>query len=135
MYGTLLAPIAISGLIFTGTLALTSAAAETQRTPILKSELQGERGLEATIYKVEAEPGWETERHIHPGHVFVYVTEGAIEIDVEGEEPKTVSAGEAVYELPDKPMVGRTASAEEGASLIVFQVGPVGEPLTVAQPQ
>jgi hypothetical protein len=64
MYGTLLAPIAISGLIFTGTLALTSAAAETQRTPILKSELQGERGLEATIYKVEAEPGWETERHM-----------------------------------------------------------------------
>lgn len=73
--------------------------------------------------------------HIHPGHVFVYVTEGAIEIAVEGEEPRTISAGEAVYELPDKPMIGRTAGTEEGAKFIVFQVGQSGEPLMVAQPR
>jgi quercetin dioxygenase-like cupin family protein len=113
----------------------TSAAAEAETTQVLKTELQGEKGMEANIVRFEVEPGWETERHIHPGHVFVYVTEGAIEIDVEGQEPVTVSAGEAVYELPDMPMVGRTAGAEEGAKFIVFQVGPSGEPLMVAQPQ
>ncbi|WEX08655.1 cupin domain-containing protein [Chelativorans sp. AA-79] len=79
-------------------------------------------------------PGWETQRHIHPGHVFVYVTEGTIDVDVEGEDLRTVSAGEAFYELPDKPMVARTASADEGARFIVFQVGPTGQPIMLPHP-
>ena len=119
----------------TGLLAGTALAAHAETTPILKTELEGEQGREANIVRFDVEPGWETERHIHPGHVFVYVTEGSIEINVEGQEPKTVSANEAFYELPDKPMVARTASTTEGASFIVFQVGPTGEPLMVAQPE
>lgn len=130
-----IAACAASGLLAAMAVVPTSAAAEAETTQVLKTELQGEKGMEANIVRFEVEPGWETERHIHPGHVFVYVTEGAIEIDVEGQEPVTVSAGEAVYELPDMPMVGRTAGAEEGAKFIVFQVGPSGEPLMVAQPQ
>lgn len=91
--------------------------------------------MEANVVRFEVEPGWETARHIHPGHVFVYVTEGAIEIAVEGLEPQTVSAGEAIYELPDRPMVGRNVSTTEGAKFMVFQVGPVGEPIMVSQPE
>ncbi len=124
-----------SGLVGAGAFAPTSAAAQAETTSVLKTELQGEKGREANIVRFEVEPGWETERHIHPGHVFVYVTEGTIEVDVEGEEQRTVSAGDAFYELPDKPMVARTASAEEGAKFIVFQVGPTGEPIMVPQPQ
>lgn len=135
MRHTLIAGCAAVGLFAAAALVPPSAASQAKTEPVLKTELQGEEGKEANIVRFEVEPGWETERHIHPGHVFVYVTEGAIEIDVEGEEPQTVSAGEAVYELPDKPMVGRTASADQGAKFIVFQVGPVGEPLMVSQPQ
>ena len=118
-----------------GILAGSAFAAHAETTQILKTELEGEQGREANIVRFDVEPGWEAARHIHPGHVFVYVTEGSIEIDVEGQEPKTVSADEAFYELPDKPMVARTASTTEGASFIVFQVGPTGEPLMVAQPE
>jgi quercetin dioxygenase-like cupin family protein len=126
----------VTTALLAGTALLpTSAAAQAKTEQVLKVELQGEEGREANIVRFDVEPGWETERHIHPGHVFDYVTEGAIEIAVEGEEPQTVSAGEAIYELPDKPMVGRTASADQGAKFIVFQVGPVGEPLMVSQPQ
>ncbi|HEX2255783.1 MAG TPA: cupin domain-containing protein [Afifellaceae bacterium] len=136
MRHVLIAAFATSGLVAAGALVPTGAVAQqAETTGVLKTELQGEEGREANIVRFEVPAGWETERHIHPGHVFVYVTEGAIEIDVEGQEPQTVSAGEAIYELPDKPMVGRTASADEGASFIVFQVGPVGEPLMVAQPK
>lgn len=106
-----------------------SQEAETKR--ILQNELQGEKGREANIVVFEVEPGWQTERHIHPGHVFVYVTDGTLEVDVDGEELRTVSAGNAFYERPDKPMVARTASAEKGARFIVFQVGPTGEPIMV----
>lgn len=135
MLRTFLAACAASGLVAATALVPTSAAAQAETTQVLKTELQGEGNMEANIVRFDVQPGWETERHIHPGHVFVYVTEGAIEIDVEGQEPVTVSAGEAVYELPDRPMVGRTAAADQGAKFIVFQVGTTGEPLMVAQPQ
>lgn len=135
MLRTLIAACAASGLVAATALVPTSATAQAEITQVLNTELQGEEAMEANIVRFEVEAGWETPRHIHPGHVFVYVTEGAIEIAVEGEEPVTVSAGEAVYELPDRPMVGRTAGADEGAKFIVFQVGPSGEPLMVSQPQ
>ncbi|HUE45126.1 MAG TPA: cupin domain-containing protein [Aestuariivirgaceae bacterium] len=126
----LIATCATAGLVAANALG---AAADT--TQILKTELQGEEGREANIVEFDVGPNWETERHIHPGHVFVYITEGSIEVDVEGKEPQTYSAGEAFYELPDLPMVARTASTDEGAKFIVFQVGPSGEPIMVAQPE
>ena len=111
------------------------AAQDAETTQVLKTELQGEEGREANIVRFDVGPEWETQRHIHPGHVFVYITEGSIEVDVEGKDPQTYSAGEAFYELPDLPMVARTASTDEGAKFIVFQVGPTGEPLMVAHPE
>jgi len=130
-----IATCATAGLLAGTALAPTDAAAQAETTQVLKTELQGEQGKEANIVRFDVEPGWEAARHIHPGHVFVYMTQGSIEIHVEGQEPKTVSAGDAFYEMPDKPMVARTASTTEGASFIVFQVGPTGEPLMVAQPE
>jgi quercetin dioxygenase-like cupin family protein len=104
-------------------------------TPVLKTELSGMDGKEANIALVDVAPGFKTERHIHPGHVFVYVLEGEIVIDIEGADPVTVSAGQAIHELPDMPMVGGNASSTDGARFIMFQVGESGKPLMVAQPQ
>lgn len=114
--------------------ATVAMAQDADTTKVLQSELLGEPGREANIVTFDVEPGWRTERHVHPGHVFVYVTDGTIEVDVEGEEPRSVSAGQAFYEVPDKPMVARTASAEEGARFVVFQIGPAGEPIMVSRP-
>lgn len=110
------------------------AVADSETTPVLKQQLQGLDGMEANIVLFNVEPGFETERHIHPGHVFVYVLEGEIEVAVEGEEPVRASAGEAFYELPNKPMVGRNVSSTQGARFIVFQVGEAGKELMIAQP-
>lgn len=74
-----------------------AASQEAETTPVLKTELAGEEGTEANIVVFDVEAGWETERHIHPGHVFVYVMEGTLEVDVEGEDLRTVSAGGAFY--------------------------------------
>lgn len=130
------AACAASSLLAAAALVPASAAAQdADTTAVLQAELAGEAGTEANIVVFDVEPGWETQRHIHPGHVFVHVTEGTIEVNVEGQEPRTVSAGEAFYELPDKPMVARTASADEGARFTVFQVGPTGEPIMAPHPQ
>lgn len=124
-----------SALLAVALAPMSTMAQEAQTTKVLNAELAGESGTEANIVEFKVEPGWETERHIHPGHVFVHVTEGTIEVDVEGEPLRTVSAGEAFYELPDKPMVARTAGSDEGARFTVFQIGPTGEPLMVPTPE
>lgn len=126
------ATLAMLGMAVAGMTAASAQDAET--TSVLKAELAGAEGTEANIVLFDVEAGWQAERHVHPGHVFVYVQEGSIHVDVDGVEPRTVSAGDAFYELPDKPMVARTATADEGARFIVFQVGPTGEPIMVPHP-
>jgi quercetin dioxygenase-like cupin family protein len=113
----------------------TIAFGEETVTPLLKQAINGTAQMEANVAQIDISPGHATERHVHPGHVFIYVLEGSIEIDVDGEEPLKASAGQAIYELPDRPMVGRNASSSEGARIIVFQVGEAGKPLEVPQPQ
>ncbi len=128
--------LAASAALSLAAFAATDAVAGGAKTEgVLKSELHGAALDEANIVRFEVEPGWASERHIHPGHVFVYVTEGTLEIDVEGEPQRTVSAGEAFHELPDKPMIARAATATEGAKFVVFQVGPAGEPIMVPHPE
>ncbi|KGE78846.1 cupin domain-containing protein [Halomonas sp. ND22Bw] len=101
---------------------------------LLTTELDGMEGMEVNVVNFEVGDDWVTDRHIHPGHLFVYVTEGSLEVAVEGQEPRTISAGEVFHEKPDQPMVGRTVSAE-GAKFTVFQIGPAGEPIMVSQPE
>ncbi|WP_372611401.1 cupin domain-containing protein [Halomonas sp.] len=115
-------------------LALTPLLAAGETTQILQSTLKGQEEMEANIVRFDVGEDWVTDRHIHPGHVFVYVTEGSIKVDVEGEDPRSISAGEAFYETPDRPMVARTLSSD-GTSFIVFQMGPKGEPIMVSQPE
>jgi len=124
---------ALAATVFSS-IAATALGDEAAPTPLLTTALEGTDGLEVNILAIEAGPGFQTERHLHPGHVFVYVVEGSVEIDVDGQEPVTISAGEAVYEMPNQPMIGRNASATEGARIVVFQVGKTGDPLEVPMP-
>ena len=135
MSRTIASSLAVAAVLAVGGLLPGPAAADMTSEPVLEAALEGMDGMAAHVIRVEVGPGAETERHLHPGHVFVYVLEGAVEIDLDGEEPVTVSAGEAIYEPPNSPMIGRNASSEEGATIIVFQVGPDDQPLEVAQPE
>ncbi len=135
MRNLLITAIAASALVSAAALVSTTALGGEKVTPVLKSDLQGLDGMEANIVLFEVDPGFQTERHIHPGHVFIYVMEGTIEIDLDGQDTIRASAGEAIYELPDKPMVGRNGSSTEGARFVLFQIGPTGTPLMVPQPQ
>ena len=103
-------------------------------TTLLTTELEGVEGMEANIVLFEEEPGKVYERHIHPGHMFVYVLEGTIQAEVEGKEPQRATAGEVIHEKPDRPMVGRVVG-DEGARFVVFQIGQKGEDIMVFQPE
>ncbi len=42
-----------------------------------------------------------------------------------------LAAGEAAYEIPAIPMVGRNLSTTEGARLLIFALGDAGAPIEV----
>ena len=100
-------------------------------TKLLNQPLAGIAGKEANVVLFAVGPGWTIGKHSHPGHIFVYMLEGSIKIEVEGEPTEILSPGDVLYELPGPSMVANNVSSTEGARFLVFQVGDIGEPLTV----
>lgn len=72
------------------------------------------------------------EGHHHPGSVYVYVTEGAIRIGVEGQPVTVVEAGGSFFEPPRAHhMFTESASATAGARAIAVMIVPDGEPSVI----
>ena len=98
---------------------------------LLNTPLAGIAGKEANVVLFAVDPGWKIDNHSHPGHIFVYMLQGSIEIEVEGEPTQVIRPGDLLYEIPDRNMVANNISSTEGARFLVFQVGDIGKPLTV----
>jgi len=122
---------AVAALSFAG--AQGAAAHETKPVvkTLLKMPLAGIAGKEANVVLLDVGPGWKIGDHFHPGHVFVYMIQGSIKIEVEGEPARVLGPGDVLYELPDRNMVANNISSTKGARFLVFQVGDIGKPLTV----
>lgn len=101
-------------------------------TTLMAKELPDFPGKEEMVEVVDFAPGEVSQPHRHNADLFVYVLEGGIVTQVEGEAPKTVSAGDVFYEGPtDVHIVSRNASATKPAKLLVFYVKVKGAPPTV----
>jgi len=98
---------------------------------LLKTPLAGIAGKEANVVLFTVGPGWKIAKHFHPGHVFVYMLQGSIKIEVEGEPTRVIGPGDVLHEFPDRNMVASNISSTKGARFLVFQVGDIGKPLTV----
>jgi quercetin dioxygenase-like cupin family protein len=89
----------------------------------------GTDGSEGLVIRVTYPPGGSTPVHRHDAHVFVYVLEGAITMQVTGGELTTVGTGEMFYESPtDVHAVSRNASDTDPAKFLVFMVKHKGVP-------
>jgi quercetin dioxygenase-like cupin family protein len=92
-------------------------------TPLMTQQLTGIPGKEATMLTVEYLPGGASLPHRHDAHVFVYVLEGALLTQLDGQEPVTLRAGQTFYENPqDIHRVSANASASAPARFLVFMV-------------
>ncbi len=100
-------------------------------TKLLNTPLAGIAGKEANVVLFAVGPGWKIDNHFHPGHIFVYILQGSIKIEVEGEPTHVLSPGDVLYEVPGPNMVANNTSSTKGARFLVFQVGDIGKPLTV----
>ena len=68
--------------------------------------------------------------HRHPGSVYVYVTEGAVRLGVEGQPVQVVKAGGSFFEtVGAHHIINENASATEPARAIAVMIVPDGAPL------
>jgi quercetin dioxygenase-like cupin family protein len=120
-------------LAFISACALSSAYCQIGKvTRLMTKDLPDLPGKEGMVETVSFAPGEVSQPHRHNADLFVYVLEGSVITQVEGDSPLTVHAGEVFYESPtDVHIVSRNASETEPAKLLVFYVKAKGTPPTV----
>ena len=101
-----------------------------KRTELLKADLEGMTGKEGIMYIAELAPGAAAGKHFHPGPEFIYILEGSITLEPQGQAPQTFKAGEAVHNPAKNVHDGKNASTTAPAKALVFLVGEKGQPLT-----
>jgi quercetin dioxygenase-like cupin family protein len=115
-------------------ISLPSIAQEqgTARPQLLLSEIvqgmpKGER-QEVSVLTASFKPGDKTVFHTHRFPVTVYILEGAFTLELEGREPITVEAGQAMVEPPNVRMTGYNRSSTEPLRVIIFYVSDPDTP-------
>jgi quercetin dioxygenase-like cupin family protein len=99
---------------------------------LMTKDLAGAAGKEALMLTVEYAPGETEPVHRHNAQAFVYVLAGSVVMQVKGQPPVTLRAGDTFYEgRDDVHLVGRNASQTNRARFVVFLVKPKGAALAV----
>ena len=99
--------------------------------PLLTQALPDLPGKEVSVLTVEYLPGGASLPHRHDAHVFVYVLEGRLTMQVAGGPSRTLGPGEVFYEAPgDVHQVSANASATEPAKFLVVALKDQGRALS-----
>ena len=113
-------------------MASASIAQTAKVLPLLSRDLTDIAGKEGLMLTVEYPPGASDPVHRHNAHVFVYVLEGSVVMQVKGAAPVTLRAGQTFYEGPnDIHVVGRNASTTEPAKFLAVFIKNKDAPVLV----
>jgi quercetin dioxygenase-like cupin family protein len=94
---------------------------------IVQGMPKGEK-QEVRVLRASFQPGDKTLFHTHRFPVTVYVLEGAFTLEMEGREPVTVKAGQAMVMPPGVKMTGYNRSSIEPLRLVIFSVSDPDTP-------
>jgi len=119
-------------ILTAASLALTSGGAAGQERGIARPDPpalreivsgmpRGER-QEVRVLTATLTPGAKTVFHTHRFPVTVYILEGAFTLEMEGRQPVTVKAGQAMVEPPNVKMTGYNRSATDSMKVVIFYV-------------
>lgn len=101
-------------------------------TPLIQKDLNDFKNKEGLMLTVEYAPGMSSKTHRHDAHVFIYMLEGAIVMQVKGSEPVTLRAGQSFYESPkDIHLVSKNASSTKPAKFVVFTLKKKDTPVVI----
>jgi len=134
----------LSLLLAAGVIAVTSPAAAQvnfKATPILQSGMAGGTQIaypktdsaEVTALVLDIGPGGETGRHMHPNPTFVYILDGAIDVEMDGGMTHSYKAGDSFMEVVNTWHNGKNHGTTPAKVLVVF-AGAHGKPNLVRPP-
>jgi len=72
--------------------------------------------------RVELAPGVTFGRHRHPGDEIVYVLEGSLEYQLEGQPPVTLKAGDVLFIPAGTIHAAKNVGSDNGAELATYVV-------------
>jgi|SRR5918912_922412 quercetin dioxygenase-like cupin family protein len=122
--------MAITALIVGSGLALYVARAQQpglKRTDLQRHDLSVP-GREVVQVRVDIAPGVVTPRHTHPGEEIIYVLEGMLEYQVEGQSLVTLKAGDVLF-IPAGKIHAVKNVGNGNASELATYVVEKGKPL------
>jgi quercetin dioxygenase-like cupin family protein len=125
--------MAVAAIIAASALALRVARAEdspTKRTDLQRHDLSIP-GREAVQVIVDILPGKTAPRHTHPGEEVIYVLEGTLEYQIDGQQPVTLKAGDVYFIPAGKVHKATNVGTGRGAELATYIVEK-GKPLLTA---
>ena len=123
------------GCALTGAIISVAAGAQERRlakpNQVLQQIVDGLPREDKQLVRVltaSFEPGAKTVAHTHRFPVTVYVLEGTFTLELKGQTPITVKAGEALVEPPHVEMTGYNLSATEPTRVVIFYVSTPDTP-------
>ena len=125
---TAAAALLLAGIALTSLPASGAQGPEVIRKPLMQHDLPMQ-GWSGALVSVEIPVGGREGRHTHPGPLFVYVQEGAITLDYEGQPTRTYKAGDTFFVEPGKIHEGINNGNVAARAIATF-ITPKGQPLT-----
>ena len=101
--------------------------------PLLRSTVSGDSVKESVILSIEFAPGATTGRHTHPGDEYAVVLQGTLELRIEGQDARRVTAGEA-YHNPQGVVHETRNVGDSVAKTVATFIVEKGKPRTVPAP-
>ena len=98
---------------------------------LFEGALDGLAGKKVIIKQFTLPAGYKGGKHMHTGHVFVYVLEGEIAFNLKGLPTKNLKAGELYREVVGQVMWGQNLSSTKAAKIVVFQIGDADKPMMI----
>lgn len=133
----LLALVFATGLGAHAVLARDTAPKQQQVTArtVLQTDVKGGVFEEAVTQVYEFPPGAVLPWHIHPdAHEIAYILDGALTLEIDGQAPRVVKAGEATHVPPNAVHRG-LADEKLGVKLVAVRFKPKDKPLVTLVPR
>ena len=93
---------------------------------LMRATLEGVKGTEVIVSRVDIPPHTTLPKHWHPGEEFAYILEGSVTLWQKGKKEEMGVAGEAM-KVPLK-QIHTAITGKDGVRLVIFRVHEKGQP-------
>jgi len=97
------------------------------QTPTLPTSVFSKGAYCENLLRTEVQPNGKTASQRSSGLEVLHVLDGSVKVDVAGQDPKTLKAGDSTYILPNTPVQVSNAGSDV-ARFLSFNAWPQGQP-------